>query len=166
MLFLFSPHGRMSRRGFWLGFVLLWAVLVTGAFFLDEHLTRAGPIELAAPFDGYAWAMEMIGGPAQTVVLLLFPFSLAPVTIKRLHDTGHGVLMLVWKLLATAGLGWLAGDAAAIATAQRWSDWAGFTLAAAAGLLIALLWIRVLVLAAAVAGEIGENRFGPDPLQR
>lgn len=165
MLFLFSPVGRISRRGFWFGFIFLFLALGVGAFFLDEHLTRDGPIQFAPLFEGYAWAIEMVGGPAQTALLLLSPFSVFAVTLKRLHDTGRGIFMLIWKGAATGMLAWFMGESHALAASRGAPEWVGPALEYAAGGAMALLWLRVLFLVSVKAGDVGENRFGPDPLR-
>ncbi|MDX2233436.1 MAG: DUF805 domain-containing protein, partial [Hyphomonadaceae bacterium] len=161
MLFLLSPFGRVSRRGFWLGYVLLFAVLFTGAYFADAALTREGPLTLPGWAEPFQWAFEMVGGPVTTAVLVFLPWTTAMMILKRLHDRGFGGLILVWKIIVLAGLLWLAGQAHTLAPAP----WAG-VIAIAASVLALLMVLRVAIIVPFLAGQEGDNRFGPDPLAK
>lgn len=161
MLFLLSPFGRVSRRGFWLGYVLLFAVLFTGAYFADAALTKDGPLTLPAWAEPFQWAFEMIGGPVQTAVLVFLPWATAMMILKRLHDRGFGGLILVWKIVLLAGLLWLTANVHTLAPAP-WSD----VLSIGAVVLGGLMLLRVAIIVPFLAGQDGDNRYGPDPLAK
>jgi uncharacterized membrane protein YhaH (DUF805 family) len=161
MMFLLAPYGRVSRRGFWLGYVALFAVLFTGAFFVDAYLTRNGPIVLPDWAEPFQWALEMIGGPAQLAVLVFLPWVTAMMVLKRLHDRGFGGLLLVWKAVVLIGLLWLSAHATALIAGDL-----GAVVAIGAGVAAALMALRLAIIVLFLAGQDGENRFGPDPLAR
>jgi uncharacterized membrane protein YhaH (DUF805 family) len=161
MMFLLSPFGRVSRRGFWLGYVLLFAALMTAAWFADDRLTRNGPLRLPDWAEPFQFAFEWIGGPAMTAVALFLPWVTAMMVLKRLHDRGFGGLMLVWKAVAFGGLVWLALHAGQFAQGLT-----ATAIAVAAGLLAGLMLLRVAIIVPFLAGQEGDNRYGPDPLAR
>jgi uncharacterized membrane protein YhaH (DUF805 family) len=161
MGFLLSPLGRVSRRGFWLGYVAVFAALFVGAYFADRWLTRDGPITLPDWLEPFQFALDAIAGPATLAVLVIFPWVTAMMVIKRLHDRGFGGLMLVWKALVLGALAWTAVNIQAFVPGV-----AGSALAIGAGVLALLMVLRVLVIVPFLAGQDGENRFGPDPLAR
>lgn len=161
MMFLLSPFGRVSRRGFWLGYVLLFAVLLTGAYFADAHLTRDGPLRLPDWAEPFQFAFEWIGGPAMTAVFLFLPWVTLMMVLKRLHDRGFGGLALVWKAVALVGLLWVSFNAGQFASGP-----AAMALHVVTAVLAALMVLRLAVIVPFLAGQEGENRFGPDPLAK
>jgi uncharacterized membrane protein YhaH (DUF805 family) len=158
VLFLLTPYGRVSRRGFWLGYVALFAVLILGAAWADRRLNVELPTQspLVEPF---AWAVDLTGGPLLLAVLILLPWVTGMMILKRLHDRGFGGAMLLWKAVLFMGLAWLGYNAATLAPAP----WGG-ALQVAAGVLAALMALRVLVIVLFLPGQEGDNRYGPDPI--
>ena len=158
MLFLLTPFGRVSRRGFWLGYVALFAALLVGARFADQRLKVQLPTQ--SPFiEPFAWAVDLAGGPFTLALIILLPWITGMMILKRLHDRGFGGAMLLWKALLLAGLVWLALHARTLAPAP----WGG-VLDIVCGVLAALMVLRVLVIVLFLPGQEGENRYGPDPL--
>ena len=159
MDFLLSPYGRVSRRGFWLGYVVTFAVLFVGAFFADGAITRDAPIRLPELLEPLQLALEMLGGPVMLVVLLFAPWVTAMMILKRLHDRGFSGLILIWKTLVIGGLCWLALYGHTFIAGS-----AGITAEIVAALIALLMVLRLAVIVLFLAGQEGENRFGPDPL--
>jgi uncharacterized membrane protein YhaH (DUF805 family) len=78
--------------------------------------------------------------------------------IRRLHDRGFGGLLLVWKILFMAGLGWTAWNIERFVPGDT-----GAAISAVTGIVFALLFLRLLIICLFLRGQIGDNRFGPDP---
>ena len=158
VLFLLTPYGRVSRRGFWLGYVALFVWLLALARFADLATRFQLPLD-SALLEPFAWAIDLAGGPFTLAVLVLLPWTTAMMILKRLHDRGFGGLMLIWKLALLIGLGAFAFNAHAIAP-PPWSS----VLEIACGGIALLMVLRVLAIVLFFAGQEGDNRFGPDPL--
>ncbi len=161
MSFLLSPYGRVSRRGFWLGYVLTFAFLLVGAYFADQVLLEDAPIRLPDLLEPLQWALEMAGGPVTLAVVVLIPWVAAMMVLKRLHDRGFGGLILVWKLVAVIVLCWLAYSAHTFIAGPT-----GMTVEIIAAIVALLMVLRLVIIVLFLAGQDGDNRFGPDPLAR
>lgn len=161
MGFLLSPTGRVSRRGLWLGYLLTFAVLGAGAYFGDKALAVRGGFVLPAQLIALQPALDIAGGPLLLAVFVLVPWASAMMVLKRLHDRGFGGLLLVWKAVVLAGLGWLAWYAEDLVPGDE-----GRLLSLAALAIGALMILRMAIIVLFLAGQDGENRFGPDPLAR
>lgn len=158
MLFLLTPFGRVSRRGFWLGYVALFAVLLTAAWYADRRMAVQLPTQ-SAWLEPFAWAVELAGGPLILAVIIILPWVTMMMILKRLHDRGFGGFMLVWKLVLLIGLAWVAFNARALAPAP----WGG-VIEILAGVIALLMVVRVLAIVLFLQGQEGENRYGPDPI--
>jgi uncharacterized membrane protein YhaH (DUF805 family) len=158
VLFLLTPFGRVSRRGFWLGYVALFVWLLALARFADMATQFRLPLD-SALLEPFAWAIDLAGGPFTLAVLVLLPWITTMMILKRLHDRGFGGLMLVWKLALLIGLAWVALNARAIAPAP----WGGVLELVCGGIAL-LMVLRVLAIVMFFAGQEGDNRYGPDPL--
>ncbi len=161
MGFLLSPYGRVSRRGFWLGYVLTFVVLLVGAYFADEALTRDAPIRLPDLLEPLQWALDIVGGPVTLAVIVLIPWVATMMVLKRLHDRGFSGLILVWKGIVVLGLCWLAFSAHTFIPGPM-----GMTVEIIAAVVAVLMVLRLVVIVLLLAGQDGENRFGADPLER
>lgn len=158
MLFLLTPFGRVSRRGFWLGYVALFVWLLVGARFADGQAKVQLPMD-SALLEPFAWAIDLAGGPFTLAVIVLLPWITSMMFLKRLHDRGFGGLLLVWKVVLLIGLAGLAFHAHALAP----PPWGG-VLEIVAGVLALLMVLRVVAIVLFFGGQEGENRYGPDPL--
>ena len=158
MLFLLTPFGRVSRQGFWLGYVALFVWLLVAARFADSVMRVQLPTE-SALLEPFAWAIDLAGGPFTLAVIVLLPWITAMMILKRLHDRGFGGLLLVWKLVLLIGLAFVAFNAHAIAP----PPWGGVLEIVCGGLAL-LMVLRVMAIVMFFGGQEGDNRFGPDPL--
>lgn len=161
MGFLLSPTGRVSRRGLWLGYLLTFVALGAGAYFGDRALAANGAFVLPAQLIALQPALDIVGGPLVLAVLVLVPWASAMMVLKRLHDRGFGGMLLVWKALVLAGLAWLMWNAPSLVPGD-----AGRVIALAALAIGALMVLRMAIIVLFLAGQDGDNRFGPDPLVR
>lgn len=159
MGFLLSPFGRVSRRGLWLGYLLTFAVVFVAAYFGDKALAARGAFVLPSALIALQPALDIVGGPAMLAAIVFFPWVSIVMVLKRLHDRGFGGLLLVWKAVVLAGLVWFAFNAENYVHGD-----AGRLLAIGALVVAALMAIRTIVIVLFLAGQDGENRFGPDPL--
>lgn len=149
MNFYFSAKGRVSRKDYWLRFVLpllgLYLVVVLVVFGLMSALGEAGAI----------------------VGLLVIPIYIAIVwasvcvAAKRFHDRGWSGWWVLWFMLIGIG----------IAIVQYGLMFAFGTDSALAGIValvgaLASLVIAIwqLVLLGFLPGDKGPNQYGPDPL--
>lgn len=161
MGFLLSPYGRVSRRGFWLGYVLTFVVLLAGAYFADQALTRDTPIRLPDLLEPLQWALELVGGPVTLAVIVLIPWITTMMVLKRLHDRGFSGLILVWKTIVVIALCWLALTAHTFIDPPK-----GMTVEIIAAIVALLMVLRLAVIVLFLSGQEGENRFGSDPLEQ
>lgn len=160
LAFALLPFGRVSLKGFWLGYVLSFGILALAAMAADYFYLRAWlPTVVSAPWVEPVNAL--FHGPALAAVAALAAWGFVMMVIKRLHDRGFGGLMLVWKALLMAGLGWLAWNAEAYVPQPT-----GTYVSAAAGIIFLLLALRVLIIVLFLRGQAGDNPFGPDPLAK
>ncbi|HTZ35652.1 MAG TPA: DUF805 domain-containing protein [Stellaceae bacterium] len=143
--FYFSPHGRISRKQYWLRFFL--PVFVIG---LVLYL-----IGLASE------SLRMLDSLWQLIVL----WPGIAVLVKRIHDRNKSG-WLVWALYGPMIL-------AVIFTIVALASVGMGNMGAASGLGIVsgVLWIVTLIVAiwffiefGCLRGTIGANRFGPDPV--
>jgi uncharacterized membrane protein YhaH (DUF805 family) len=158
VLFLLTPYGRVSRRGFWLGYVALFIWLFVGARLADAA-TRLELPKDSSLLEPFAWAIELAGGPFTLAVFVLLPWITAMMILKRLHDRGFGGMMLLWKLALLIGLAWVAFNAHALAP----PPWGGVLEIVCGGVALLML-LRVLAIVMFFGGQEGDNPFGSDPL--
>jgi len=161
MGFLLSPFGRVSRRGLWLGYLLTFTVLLVGAYFGDKALAAKQAFVLPSQLFAVQPALDVAGGPMLLAVAVFVPWVTGMMILKRLHDRGFGGFLLVWKAVVLAGLVWLAVDADRIVGGET-----GDIVAIGALVLAALMILRAVVIVLFLPGQDGENRYGPDPLER
>lgn len=156
--FVLLPFGRVSLKGFWIDYLLSFSVLALLAVLVDYFFATAW---LASAASG-PWVdtiINVFSGPALAAVMALAAWAFVMMVIKRLHDRGFGGLLLVWKALLLAGLGWLAWRAESLMPGQ-----AGAAISAIAGVVFVLLVLRLLIIVMFLRGQVGENHYGRDPL--
>ncbi len=144
---LFSPEGRVGQRDFWIGFLML---------FVGGMLIHA---------------VVLVG----TLIWALSTYCWVCLFSKRLHDLGQSGWAQLWiYLLDVVGIvalvvGGVGGVLAGALTGHgqvAWGLLAGgvglFLLAFFAWFLVRIAFILWLGLS---AGQIGDNRYGPQPLR-
>jgi len=139
-------RGRLRRRDFWIGLILLLIVEIALSFLFVGIMrpTGATELELAA-----LW-----------LALAILVWGSAALIVKRLHDRDKSALWYPLFGLAPAlcyqlGVVYSSNISNVLNPAQQ-----GFWL------LGALLWIWALVELGFMEGTQGPNRYGPDPLGR
>lgn len=142
--FFFSFKGRLSRRGFWLGFGTLLIVnavifhslgLLLGDAAFEMKGDESVPTRL---YKNISWLMA---------ILLYWP--LFAVIVKRLHDFGQGKT-LAWVFFVFSVI-------------HKIYDVTGPEAAANATLAI---FFTILFVIGSIKGIPGPNKYGPDPLLR
>lgn len=154
------PFGRISLMGFWIGLMIL-ALVVAGGVWVDQHglipaSLLAWPPAISDP--RVADLVRLIPGPGTAIAGAIAAYGLLMALIRRLHDRGFGGLLLVWKIIGMAALGWTAWNIEAYVPGM-----VGTVISAVTGIVFALLALRVLIICLFLRGQVGENRFGPDP---
>ena len=136
-------RGRLRRRDFWVGMILLLFIEIVLAFAFAGIMRPTGASELE-------WA-------ALWLALAILVWGSAALIVKRLHDRDKSALWYPLFGLAPAicyqlGVVYSSNISNVLSPAQR-----GFWLA---GL---LLWIWAAVELGFMRGTAGPNRYGPDP---
>jgi uncharacterized membrane protein YhaH (DUF805 family) len=152
----FSLQGRISRLGFWLG--LIGVVLIgsgLAAYLLSEvfgqNIAALQPAALAKP------AQQLM---ALLSLILIYP--LLAVVTKRLHDRGRSMwnaLPVVLACLIPAGVVFAGLTERVFAVLTGSANPVEIIGVALYGLLLLVILIDLGLF----AGEVGVNRFGPDP---
>jgi uncharacterized membrane protein YhaH (DUF805 family) len=140
-------EGRISRKPFWIGTVVLMAAFVAC---LVAIVMLLGEDILDGPYSGSSATALAFG----TLTLILS----IPVMLKRLHDLNHsyGLLVPVFVLEAIAVTGDLTGWTGNEIDLNTF----GWALAAVYGLYA----LALLIFLGFYRGTRGPNDFGPDPL--
>jgi uncharacterized membrane protein YhaH (DUF805 family) len=156
------PFGRVSLLGFWVGLVIV-AVVVLAGVAIDLHVLRPDQMPAWWPpntgNENTAALLAALPGPASAIAGLIAAWLLVMGMIRRLHDRGFGGMLLVWKIAIMAGLGWTAWNIERFVPGTP-----GAAISAVTGIVFALLFVRVLIICLFLRGQIGANRFGPDPV--
>lgn len=149
--FLFSPTGRASRRDYWMRFVLPYVGIAIVAAILDVIVFGSAGI------DGKG------SGPFQAIVALFYFWPSLAVSIKRLHDRGLSGWWIGGQFIAIIAAAvvaymYLSGARESGATPET-----PLGLIAVLGALV-LVWFYVLIQMWFFRGQVGDNKYGPDPL--
>ncbi|NOT39405.1 MAG: DUF805 domain-containing protein [Alphaproteobacteria bacterium] len=161
--FLFSPYGRISRKTYWLNFLLPYIAITIVATILDFAIFEINP-ETGEPPPVFQGILALIA---------LWP-SIATTT-KRLHDRGmtgwwQAAQAAVIVALATAAYWYYTAKVAGapIALPTEIADQEPSLLADAVlimgGAIIAWLFLYPLINALFLRGQAGPNKYGDDPL--
>jgi len=153
-----SLQGRVSRKTFWLYFIVPIYVVALIAAVLDG-VTGAAPTHVIAEavrstFGETYLSMSAFAGPISNFAILVYLWPTTAGVVKRLHDLGlSGWLWPVYAALACAcwGVFLMSPDSAL-----------GVALAVLAGLLGLVFSVYVYLM----PGTSGPNEYGPDPVSR
>lgn len=151
--FYFSPFGRVSRKGLWLGFVvpyfLLSAVVIAFLASLFESEQRSDPA-LVADFIA-EWLLVLL-----PILFVVWWASLVTM-VKRLHDRNISALwllpMALWVVL---------GNGLMRFYPENFQGFSSVFFILALIVMTINLWLAIN--AYFMRGTRGVNRFGPDPL--
>lgn len=136
-------HGRLRRRDFWIGLMLLLLVEIVLVFVFPGIMRPTGPTEIELATLWLALAILVWGSAA--------------LIVKRLHDRGKSALWYPLFGLAPAicyqlGVVYSSNISNVLSPAQE-GLW----------LLGLILWMWALVELGFMKGTEGPNRYGPDP---
>jgi uncharacterized membrane protein YhaH (DUF805 family) len=145
---LFSFAGRIPRKQFAIGMLgtigvfiaIYFAIIVTVETILGGAESEAASV---------ARAIKLMESRIGTIVNLIFMWPTWALTLKRLHDLGHG-----WNVM------WIFVTLDLVSTVL---DLAGRDAISAN---LALLTIGLMLMLAVIKGTPGANRYGSDPLAR
>lgn len=139
--FLFSPAGRVSRKDYW----LRWIVPSTLATVVTSFLDAAAGVTAFGPF----------------LTLALFWPNMA-ITAKRYHDRGMSGWWVLWSILIVGGAGLLVFSATeTLLYGNIVGAWFGAWIGLYVGTFAMIAFALIVYF---LPGERGANRFGPDPL--
>ena len=170
--FLFNPQGRISRKGFLLGFFLPWLVLTQ----IIPWLIPSGP-DAGAVFGILGLVSALIG------LFYLWP-SFVAVPVKRLHDLGlSGWLQVIVPILGLVGVvlifvgmfnvydGTPEDFAVEFESIQSNAEMVAIlwplilaSPLALAGLVLLFAYLIEFVVFCLLPGQKGANKYGEDPL--
>lgn len=170
--FYFDPHGRVSRKAFWLHYVVAGAILWTVFDVLDSiwRAIQTGSdvlltVQAAVHFPVWSGLFEVnASAPLSSAFVLLWLWPPFAISAKRLHDMGLrarwwlvGYVMAGVIVQLTAYFGHGAGLVIAtdgspqlLAVVLGVAGFAGITASLSIGL---------------IRGQRGVNQYGPDPLE-
>lgn len=140
--FLFSPIGRVSRRDYWLRWLLpTWVASIIAS--IADAAAGTAPLVSAA------------------LTLATFWPNMA-ITIKRYHDRGMSGWWVLWSILIVCGAGFLILSAV---ETLKYGNLIGAWIGAWIGLYVGVFaLIAFTLIVYFLPGQRGANRFGPDPL--
>ncbi|MFC0010645.1 DUF805 domain-containing protein [Devosia nitrariae] len=174
--FLFgSFEGRISRKTFWIGTIIL-AVALIALSFLVLPLLGLGMMNPALPDATTGGDAQAIGqqfldsasraGWANLVVVLIFAYPMMAVMLKRRHDRNspgwdvYAYIGLLALLSVLQGLGLCFTVAEVNGMLMPTPTLIGTIVPAIVGLLA----LYLLVVMGFLKGDSGANAYGPDPL--
>jgi uncharacterized membrane protein YhaH (DUF805 family) len=145
---LFSFHGRISRLQFLIGFVAVLAIEVTLGVAISTTASSIFDGADAQPTDLPA-KLKLFEGRVFSILEIASWWPVWALTLKRLHDFGHG-----WRILSL----FIAVEIAVIAL-----DWVGNDELSNQIMIFA---VGITLMLAAIQGTKGPNKYGPDPLAK
>lgn len=151
--FYFSPFGRISRKDFWLKYVLVLVGLAVGAIIIDMVV-----------FPGVRVGQDT--GPLEGVVNVVSLWPQIALTTKRFHDRGMSGW---WQLLFNIAIG--AGGVFAYSAMLEAGVERGLPIPEnlylpllVGGGMVLLFGLVELVILGFLPGTRGSNKYGDDPL--
>lgn len=177
---LFSPFGRLSRGGMWLWGVLVLGLLGAAAFAADYLVLDVNIFEVGADEDYNNFANLTY---FSNVYFWLTLWPLTALSIKRFHDVGlsgwwYVSLYLVWlifdEVIFVRSMGELSPTFSVIieklnidisyleSLVQQLPD----AIAIAYFIFSFLFGLGLIVITLIMPGNVGDNRYGSDPLDR
>ncbi|MCB9992987.1 MAG: DUF805 domain-containing protein [Hyphomicrobiaceae bacterium] len=174
-LFL-TTQGRIARRQFWLGIVVLGVAAVIMGFIFAAlfgvpmfNAVATGPgSDGGMPFDNEAILGALrTSGWVTLIITLIFAFPTAALMIKRRHDRGRSGRE-VWAYLVIGLLIQLYLVQALAFNLQMTADGGLYmpmpsVINVVVGLAGLCLGLYLLVVCGFLKGSAGENSYGPDP---
>jgi uncharacterized membrane protein YhaH (DUF805 family) len=142
---VFAFSGRMPRRAYWMVLLSVMGLVLGGSLGLALLAT-------AVPSPGLLTAMSILAGLSVLAVLWI---SLAT-TVKRLHDRDRSAWWILVFVFAPSML-----EGMSRASSRVDASGSGAMLLSLAGTAISIWAIIELGF---LRGTVGDNRFGPDPL--
>ena len=142
-----SFHGRISRKSWWLGTVIITILSLSGTIVLNPDALSLDPNVVAQP----VWA--------ETIWELLLIIPYAAIAVKRFNDRdwpnwlGYACGLIMAVLYVAPHFGFFAFEPD---MSMR---------EAIAALVLFLLPLFALIVNGFLRGTPGPNRYGPDPLQ-
>jgi uncharacterized membrane protein YhaH (DUF805 family) len=141
---LFGLQGRVGRRQFWLGLVIIAAVEIA------LYLVLGVPLSTDASLDRRARIL-------QAIIQLLGLYPLVAIVVKRLHDRNQptawaGLIVAVTLVTTVIDLLGLADD----------PDKMGFGMLVF-GLIVLVIGLGFLIELGFRRGTAGPNQYGPEP---
>ncbi len=167
----FTWCGRAPRREFWGFAIIMGGIGVLLALLLDILCTGL----LSKLFSTYVYPLPSLPGMLQAVLLgmvgaaiflwlVLVPLPLFSVTIRRLHDVGHSLLLpLLTLLLAVPGVILPGVMAAFIRTGSQEAETLSplAALAYFSPLILAGVFSLAILMLCLMDSERGTNKYGP-----
>jgi uncharacterized membrane protein YhaH (DUF805 family) len=144
--YFLSPHGRISRQAYWLGFIIIMAITVPVMALLEPELMTAGRGKPQPP------------GLPSTLWNLLLTWPSAAISIKRFNDrdrpfwVGYLLAAGMATIVIANHLGYLL-DPERMASPEKLVFF-----------LLLLFFVWSMIDNGVFKGTDGPNRYGPDPL--
>ena len=158
--FYFSPSGRISRKQYWLRFILPYSAILI-------------PLQLVGAFSDQEGSTYQTVNVIITLVYLVCFWPSIAILVKRIHDrnkSGWYILFLFGSAIALSvmALVWLgtalysAANGGTVTFTGSMGVAGVLTIIAAIAVLGINIWFFVEF--GCLRGTIGANRFGPDPV--
>ncbi len=160
--FYFSPVGRVSRKGLWLGFVLPYFAI---------SLVLLGTIAVTLP-DGSNGDPQIVAGYLSEKLILLFPVLAAifwagiAVTFKRLHDRNLSGFWLFAPFTIMVGVHYLTKVLPFLLMQVEVGELSVPLFIAFFGAVAFAINLWLFVSLYFLPGTRSDNKYGPDPLEK
>lgn len=169
-----KTDGRISRRTFWIGAIILAVVNIVISLLILPLIGLGGPNIAAitasttdpAQFSAVAAGVIQASAWGSLVVFLIFAYPAYCLSVKRRHDknnSGRDVLIyfalaIVMLLVQALGLGYTITEVQGIPVPVP------SPLFSVIGIAVGIFGLYMLVVLGFLKGTDGTNNYGPDPL--